>query len=78
MADYDDSRLSPLMRDRKEVVTFNGQVMDRVYCQSCGCDGGASTKATTHLVYICQPCFDRYGPPPLPRANVPEPIPTKE
>lgn len=76
MADFDDSRLSPLLRDRKEIVTFHGQVMDRVFCVSCSRPGGASTKDTTHLIYVCQSCCDTHGEPPLPRAEgVPEPTP---
>ena len=62
----EDSRLRR-ERESKEVQGRLGQFMDKVYCISCGADGGFALKSTPFIIYQCQVCADHYGELPLPK-----------
>lgn len=62
----EDSRLRR-EREDKQVQGRLGQFMDRVYCLSCGKDGGFAFRTTPYIVYQCQECADKYGNLPLPK-----------
>ncbi len=47
-----------------------GRNMHRVFCASCGRDGGLVTREVTHVLYVCRRCITQYGTPPL--AAIPE------
>lgn len=37
---------------------FEYQVMDKVYCRSCGADGGYSARTAVYIVYLCDKCYE--------------------
>lgn len=63
-----DSRLS--LARRKTTVMRAGQLMEKVFCANCGADGGLITaEFCPHIFYVCDNCFLKFGPPPLPEVE---------
>jgi hypothetical protein len=59
-----DSRLSWAQRHDK-MVTVGRMHLERVYCASCGCNGGGVTpEFAAHVFYLCDECAVKLGPPP--------------
>jgi len=59
-----DSRLSGTARENT-TVAYARQLWERVFCASCGCDGGLVTaEFSAHVFYVCQECTDKMGAPP--------------
>lgn len=72
--DLPDARLRSDRRHRTDVaarfIRDYGERYDLVFCVNCGASGGACTKDTTHILYLCEPCSQKWGKLPLP--EVPE------
>lgn len=52
---------------RKTSIVFRDQLMEKVFCGNCGAPGGLVTAEwTPHIFYVCDECFLRCGPLPLP------------
>jgi len=62
----DESRLKNFRADH-QVMGRMGQMMDKVWCLSCGKDGGYALKTSLFIIYQCADCAERYGSLPLPR-----------
>ncbi|MEQ1574218.1 MAG: hypothetical protein ABL993_08230 [Vicinamibacterales bacterium] len=46
---------------KNQVFTNNGTWIP-VFCANCGKHGGSCPETSTFLFYLCNPCFDKYGP----------------
>ena len=64
----DDSRLKNSREDKQKTYRiwnaltkqFEYQTMDRVFCFSCGADGGLSARTAVYVKYLCDDCFKKY------------------
>jgi hypothetical protein len=64
--DLPDSRLQ-FRRKQTEVPGPFKKFYERVFCVNCGEPYGAAIKDTAHILYLCQPCADKWGNLPLPQ-----------
>ena len=67
---FPDARLGGDRRRRTDAVGPYGMRYDLVFCVNCGANGGAATKDTTHILYLCEGCCEKWGKLPLP--EIPE------
>lgn len=68
------ARESPDARTQRSVGEKYSQLlgwMERIFCISCGADGGMVTRdSVPHVSYLCNKCFETHGGLPLP--EIPE------
>lgn len=58
-----DSRLSGAARERT-TVRYAHMLWERVFCASCGADGGIITAEwSPHVFYVCDVCAAKLGAP---------------
>jgi len=60
---FEDSRLSPVNRDRKDVVGPHGRRVYRAYCVMCSKQGPLVSKGTAAFIYVCNRCVREHGTP---------------
>lgn len=59
-----DCRLSPTMRERS-IVMRGRMAWETIFCANCGAAWGLVTAEwSAHVFCICDPCFEKLGPPP--------------
>lgn len=50
---------------RSTVVPYGRMMMEKVYCGSCGRDGGLVTaEMFPHVFFLCDGCVEQFRPPP--------------
>jgi hypothetical protein len=72
-SDLPDCRLS--YSERTTVMRGN-LPMQMVYCANCGIPHGLATMETTHVFFVCDPCFNRLGAIPG-AVQIPDPATTE-